>query len=1475
MTSIVRMMTILSIASLFAASSAFADGNFDNMIASGKYKEAIQYAEKQMPASGRTVAQWLALALAHKNSGSPRERVLVCLNEAQRVNPSDPQVLGQLGEYYYQMKNYAEAIKFFQSSFLLKRSGLMAEKMALCAFKLKQLEKAKDAAESAVQLDSTLFECRPILIQQYLQEKNWSAAAEQLAFIAKKGKATLVQWKQLAMCYEKAGMTSKLVFADSTIVALDSKNIPSRVRYAAHVLSKGDTATAVRLYKELAILNPKDQKSFKYLYELSLARNNKNDAILYLKNFLVLDTSESELYWLLGDLLNEKKDQAGALEAYRQAFKSEPKKGKGHLKTFAYIVLNNKLEAEAVPVITAAISAGEADVKLYMALGDIYRNRKKYADAVKMYQEALKIDPKSLTVMNAMADCQAKSGDVKNAILSYEQIVLMNPKPSQEYKALGDLQMKIGKKQNAIASYEKYLETTPNDYKVARTVGLYYYDEKKFKEAVKYLNMVKDPSLQNVTLLSALGLSAFNLNDCNTATGALAKAWAAKPKPSILVKILNPLADCYERNGNTPKAAEAYEAYASLPGVKNADVAYRGAFLKERSNRSGAITAYMLNTKKYPKDYRNFLRLGLLFAADSTALDKAAANLSAASALTDTVKVLWRTLAKVYGKLKKPDKELSAWTKLITLEPQDAEANRRIGAIMVQQKEYSKAIAPLEVVSATTDPDYDLLQLLAKCYLETKRPKEALNLLRKAKLLKPEDAEIRVAIINAATKVTPAEPVDTERKELAEIDKRIISKDKKNVESRIRLVEYYHAKNDLKNTYALLKELAVLTPKDPVVFKKLFEIASQNKQKKEAAGYLREYIAINPENANAYKNLGDLLFELKDLDGALKAYRTTVKLDPKLKGFYKNYISIVLQKKMEADAIQIIETAIKFNEADTKDYLALGDIYRKKGQCKNAISMYTHVLKRDPKNINAMSHLAECQGITGDVKNAIISYEQVVLMKPKASKEYKMLGDLQLKAGKTEAAMEAYHKYLALVPADQAVARTVGLYEYQQKKYQEAIKNLELVKDPSLHNVEYLVALGNCYYAVKNTKKTIEILAKAWAAKPKPPTLEKVLRILAECYMKTKQEAKALSAYDALVKLPGVKDPDAAYLRGSLREKSDRASAIKIYSANTKAFPKDYRNFMRLGMILASDPKSQSSAAKVLERTTSLVDSIPLLWETLSSVHRKIKNETGELQALQKLLKLQPQNLEANKRVSELLFKRKQVAQAITNLEMVLTMAPTDVATMVLLADGYIETKRPEQALALLEKAVGIDKKNIEIKSKLYELCRNTGQPKKAETEIKALISLTKDNKYRFMYAQDLVTQNRYDEAMKIITDIKSSDPMNIDALMLRGTIQKAQKKYDEAIETYKEISYINEKHVPSLIERGDTYLLQNEYKRAEHYFQKALTVEPKNGMAVFGLALVAKAKKNMKEYKELLNKAKALDPKNTRIQMEAVKSEK
>ncbi len=765
------------------------------------------------------------------------------------------------------------------------------------------------------------------------------------------------------------------------------------------------------------------------------------------------------------------------------------------------------------------------------------------------------------------------------------------------------------------------------------------------------------------------------------------------------------------------------------------------------------------------------------------------------------------------------------------------------------------------------DPNlFESRLILAELYMKDENYPAAVEQLKHIVEKKPKSVKFWKQLATCYEKIK-------DREALAKVDPEIIELDKKDVPSRQRHAAYSLEKGKVDQASALYRELAILTPDDPTVFKNLYEIALAKKNEKDAVLYLKNYLMLDSSSAESHKALAEMLYRQGNADEALDSYRRALRKDPAIKGIYKNYVDILIKKNLEKEAVKVINLAITAGEADAKAYIALGDIYKKQKNFKGAISMYQEALKTDKANVAVMTSLGESQAEAGDVKGAITTYEQVVMLNPKAKEEHKLLGDLYMKLKREDGAIKAYKEYLRKAPEDQKVAATIGLYEFEKKKYPDAIKYLEMVKDAKLHDVEYLVALGTSYYHTKNHKKAAEIYAQVRAKKPSATVLKEVTKLQAESYEKINELASAAEAYAAYTSLPGVKDDDASYKKAFLLERSDPKAAVQAYAANTKIFPSDYRNFLRLGLIYAEDKASYSKAASMLKKVAALVDTIPEVYEVLGEVYGKLKKDAAQLQAYQKLLKFKPQHLEANKRVGMILIGQKKYTQGISNLEMAHTMAPKDVDIIMTLADGYLATKRPAQAVELLHKAKAIKSDDVALREQLYELYEQTNQPKKAESEIRGLVELTKDNKYRLMYADDLIDQQRYPDAAKILKDVSDADPENVTCLMLLGQVQRAQGKLSEAIETYKTVLYIKGPFAPALTERGDVYLIQKDVVNAVKYYEKAIEADAKHVLAYVGLARAAKAQGKAAEYTKHLNKAKALDPNNKEVKAELAAS--
>jgi tetratricopeptide (TPR) repeat protein len=1157
--------------------------------------------------------------------------------------------------------------------------------------------------------------------------------------------------------------------------------------------------------------------------------------------------------------------------------------------------------------------------------------------ALACYMVAWRMNPKNYEALIGAAKIYNKLDQWDNA-LSYASKALeqsFTPEASWEYARAC---IKLNRASDAKKALEKVIETTPENAIANRELGVIYFNEKQFDKAAPLLKKSyatqADP---NVVFM--LGKACLEIGSIDSAIVYLKETVAKNPSlyeadlllarayykrdkflaaateyEKIATKIELPAADHFnravaqEKSGNADAALKAYIAATEKFGNSREPDALTsriksGTGLLEKKNFESALSHFQFiadadpEAKTVPTIY--FLLADAYTGAGNQV--KAIASLEKALSLDSKNIEAYARLADLYEKNSQSDKARQIYEKMMSLSPNDPHVYLVLGEYNLKAKKYTDALKYYEkcyILDHTAkaaegialgasalnqwdkardaaesavkmDPNlFNSRIVLAKSYMREKNFKNAQEHLEFIVAKRPTELDflkqLAICYVNL-----------NEQLRLTEIDKKIAELDKSNVDSRMRLAQNALLQKDIKRAFDLYKELAILSPQNAFVFKNLYDITLQSGDKNNAALYAKKYLALSPNDAPGQKSLGDLLYELKDFDGALAAYRTALKLDPTIKGFYKKYAELVIAKGQQEEVIKVLTNAISSGEADASSYTTLGMIYQKKGLYPKALEMNQKAIQLDPQNFDVLTSLAECQAKTGDINGAIISYEQVLMMNPKVDNEYKELGNLYSSQNRIDQAIGVYRKYLEKVPSDQEVAKKVGMILYGKKQYQDAVRYLEMVKGYGDNNFQ--LALGECYFNLNNLKKAQQVYEGIHSRNKSNSSvnIKQVLKLLAEAYEKDNNMAQAVETYTAYAQLPGQKDPDASYKAASMQEKVNPARAKKIYEDNIQAFPNDYRNYLRLGIICAKDKATLARSASLLKKASSIADTIATMWLELAQVYNKLGNEQEELNAYKKLVSMEPQNLEANKRLGIILMKNNVVTDAMVFLEMANTLSQKDPDVLLMLASGYIKTNRLKDASDILQKAKVLKPDNTELRMQLIDLYKKTGQDKKALDEMKQLVEMKRDNKILIMYAQGLSKDGKYKEAEEVIENIKATDPENIDALMILGEVQAKQKKLDAAVETYKEISYINPNHAPALYMRAEIHMDQNKGQWAKAFYERALRADPKFALAELGLAKVAKSQKNQAQYMEHLEKAIKLDPNNEEIKEEYKKAKK
>jgi len=901
---------------------------------------------------------------------------------------------------------------------------------------------------------------------------------------------------------------------------------------------------------------------------------------------------------------------------------------------------------------------------------------------------------------------------------------------------------------------------------------------------------------------------------------------SADAKGAIVKDVHFLLADAYIASKDNPKAIGSLEKAISLDS-KNIEAYARLAELYEKSGQGDkAKKTYEQMMSISPNDPGVFIALGN-YNIKAKKWNDALQMFEKSNGLQKSAAAHEGIAVASFGAGSMP-KALEAAKAATALDPNVTEARVVMTRVLLNDKNYKAAQEQAEFLCRVDMNNLEYLKMLATCY---------------------ERGGFKG--------------------KLAEVDKHVVSLNKKDVESRLRLAAFSESKGDLDIAATMYREVTALDPKNPTPYKQLAAISSKKKQNAEAVTYIKKYLELKPGDAEAHRDLGDFLYAQKDLDAALAAYRAALKIDPNIKGFHKRYAEIVVAKGQTAEVITALTGVIKNGDADVGTYTTLGMIYQNRKQYREAIGMYTQALKLEPANYEALTALGACQAGAGDINAAIITFEQAVMMNAKAAQEYKELGDLYTKLKKDDEALRSYMKYLDKTPTDKTTAASVGRLLFEDKKYAEAAKYISQSQttDPAL-----LLMYAEASVNTNNAKNAAAALEELRGRKPRVANIGKVLELLGGIYEKDGKLREAAGVYAEYVTLPGVKDPEASYKAAFLQEKDDTSAAIRIYEANVKAFPDDIRSFLRLGL-LYSQREENAKALPLLQKCTAAANASPEVWLEIAKVYGAMNRDADELAAYQKFAKSDPQNVDANKRIGSLLMRKGDYNNAMTYLELANMMSPNDPGVMALLARGYVRTKRNKEAIELLTKAKAAKPDDPDVSYQLYELYAMTNQPQKALEEIQQLVEMKKEARYVLLYGDALIAQGKTKEAEGIVDELLAKDPENTDALMLRAKILRSRKEYDEALEVYKEVSDILPNFAPAYYERAETYMQHSKPQWAETFYNRALRADPQYGLAELGLAKLFKGRKQMDEYKKHLEAAQKLSPDDDQVIEEARKA--
>jgi tetratricopeptide (TPR) repeat protein len=813
--------------------------------------------------------------------GSPQDKI-TAMEGAIAAGEADAQMLIKLGNIYREQKQPAKAVPLFEKAVKENRNDVqLLAALAQSQEAAGMISEATTTYEQYVLMDPKASKEYKTLGDLYTKQKKSAEAMRNYKRYLERNTLDNAVAHMVAREAYSAKQYQEAVRYFAMVQGEEAKKPEFVKMYGTAAFLANDNARALTVLKEIATPLNKDPEVFKMLEEVSRRTGANDMAVNYLKQYAALRPQDVEANRKLGDALFDRKDEAGALTAYRAVLKADPN-AKGFLKRYVGLVAKSGNEAEKTAAFTAAINAGEADVGVYAQLGALHKSKGDFTKAASMYEQASKLDPRNADYLGELADCQLKSGNLSGASQNLQQAIMLNPKAVNEYRTLGNLYMQQKRVDQALDAYKKFLEKA-SDSKVAQIVGDNAFEKKQYAEAFKYLSMVKDNT--SMEYYYTLGRSAQESNNPKAAIDALEKfrilSRGSKTPVPNRGDVIRTLALAYEKEGDDNRAAAAIGEYLSgPPPVKDQDAAYKRALLiegKDGKNADAAIRIYEENASNYPRDHRNFLKAGIYYSRKNNT-GKAQQMFEKCVAISDTISRAWYELGMMYGSQGKDREMLKAFQKFISIEAKNADAILKVGEyLLVTRNMPADAMMFLEMANALKPNDPKIMPMLARGYMRTGRNDEGLKLLERIKSNTrgaPIDIEIRIALGEGYLSLGRNMEAAVEWK--AVIDQK---------REPAYLIKYATALVAMGNrnseAVGIANEILAKQPEsiDGLMLTGKIKVASRNFE--DAMETFKKVGYINPNYAPALYERGNIFLMQQNYDGAKAFFERVLKLDPK------------------------------------------------------------------------------------------------------------------------------------------------------------------------------------------------------------------------------------------------------------------------------------------------------------------------------------------------------------------------------------------------------------------------------------------------------------------------------------------------------------------------------------------------------------------------------------------------------------------
>ena len=296
----------------------------------------------------------------------------------------------------------------------------------------------------------------------------------------------------------------------------------------------------------------------------------------------------------------------------------------------------------------------------------------------------------------------------------------------------------------------------------------------------------------------------------------------------------------------------------------------------------------------------------------------------------------------------------------------------------------------------------------------------------------------------------------------------------------------------------------------------------------------------------------------------------------------------------------------------------------------------------------------------------------------------------------------------------------------------------------------------------------------------------------------------------------------------------------------------------RLAQLEKNDLASETALQELVAIAPDNVQALMLL----GSVQWRLSYFQQAEISLSRAISLAPDNLQARKMWALIQLRRSNTSEAVDILQPLLDGQSDDAELFGMLAVAHLQRGQSESALDTLLLTAQRYPNNVDAQLQLAEGYRYTGNPEKAIDMLRELRASEDDEfrRERILIASH-VDLGETEPAFEVANAVLGSGTRNVDILNFIGEMYASRGRVDLGRTVLEKSRAIAPNEVKTLLALAALEERDNRSDQAKHYYQAVVDIEPTSLEAMIGLAQLASAAGDDAEAASYLDRAREQHP--------------